>query len=96
MGKIKSINYWYHRARWFLFSRISFKKNYQVYGFVRRVALEDSLIDYGDKTYKGRLSSASLESYASIAKIIQKVRPDEIYHLARKVIAILLKMSFLL
>ncbi len=61
------------------------KKNYQVYGFVRRVALEDEshrLWRIKHIKRKIRLSSASLESYASIAKIIQKVRPDEIYHLA--------------
>ena len=27
------------------------------------------------------MNSASLESYASIVKIIQKIKPDEIYHL---------------
>ena len=60
------------------------KKKYQVFGIVRRVALEDEthrlwrikhLLD------KIKLSSASLESYASIVKIVQKIKPDEIYHL---------------
>ena len=60
------------------------KKKYQVHGLIRRVAAED-------KTHRlWRLKHllndiilhpASLESYASIVKIIQKIRPDEIYHL---------------
>ena len=59
-------------------------KNYQVYGLVRRVALEDEShrlwrIKHLLKNVK--LNSASLESYASIVKIIQKIKPDEIYHL---------------
>ena len=61
------------------------KKNYQVYGFVRRVALEDEthrLWRIKHLLKKVKLSSASLESYASIVKIIQKIKPDEIYHLA--------------
>ena len=60
------------------------KKNYQVHGVIRRVALEDKthrlwrlqkIID------KITIHSASLESYASIIKIIQKIKPTEIYHL---------------
>tara|TARA_Y100000768_G_scaffold385983_1_gene373325 strand:+ start:1698 stop:2693 length:996 start_codon:yes stop_codon:yes gene_type:complete len=61
------------------------KKKYKVYGFVRRVALEDEthrLWRIRHLLKKVNLSSASLESYASIVKIIQKVKPDEIYHLA--------------
>ena len=61
------------------------KKNYQVYGFVRRVALEDEthrLWRIKHLKNKLHLSSASLESYASIVKIIQKIKPDEVYHLA--------------
>ena len=60
------------------------KKNYQVYGLVRRVALEDEshrLWRIKHLLKKVKLSSASLESYASIVKIIQKIKPDEIYHL---------------
>ena len=61
------------------------KKGYQVHGIIRRVALEDethrlwrirNILD--DIT----LHSASLESYASIFKIVQKIKPDEVYHLA--------------
>ena len=59
-------------------------KGYEVHGIVRRVALEDethrlwrirNILD--DLT----LHSASLESYASLFKIVQKVEPDEVYHL---------------
>ncbi len=60
------------------------KKKYKVYGIVRRVALEDEahrLWRIKHLLKKINLSSASLESYASIVKIIQKIKPDEIYHL---------------
>ena len=61
------------------------KKKYKVYGFVRRVALEyetHRLWRIRNIKNKLHLDSASLESYASIVKIIQKIKPDEIYHLA--------------
>ena len=60
-------------------------KGYKVYGFVRRVALED------EQNRMSRISHildqievipGSLESYPSIHKAISKVKPDEIYHLA--------------
>ena len=60
------------------------KKGYEVHGIVRRVALEDvthrlwrlkKILD------KITLHSASLESYASLVKIIQKTKPNETYHL---------------
>jgi GDPmannose 4,6-dehydratase len=60
-------------------------KNYNVHGIVRRVALEDEnhrlwrLRNIKDKIH---LHSGSLESFASLAQIINKVKPDEIYHLA--------------
>ena len=60
------------------------KKKYQVFGIVRRVALEDEthrLWRIKHLLNKIKLSSASLESYASIVKIVQKIKPDEIYHL---------------
>ena len=60
-------------------------KGYEVHGIVRRVALEDAT----HRLWRIRkilndiiLHSASLESYASIFKIVQKVKPDEVYHLA--------------
>ena len=61
------------------------KKNYKVHGIVRRVALEDKthrLWRIKNILKQIDLHSASLESYASIVKIIQKVKPHEIYHLA--------------
>ncbi len=60
------------------------KKKYQVYGIIRRVALEDEthrMWRIKHLLKKINISSASLESYASIAKIISKIKPDEIYHL---------------
>ena len=60
------------------------KKKYKVYGIVRRVALEDEthrLWRIKHLLKKIELKSASLESYASLVKIIQKIKPDEIYHL---------------
>tara|TARA_B100000959_G_scaffold268423_1_gene313117 strand:- start:453 stop:1436 length:984 start_codon:yes stop_codon:yes gene_type:complete len=61
------------------------KKNYKVHGIVRRVALEDKihrLWRLRKILNKLKLHAASLESYASLVKIIQKVKPDEVYHLA--------------
>ncbi len=61
------------------------KKGYQVHGTVRRVALEDPehrlrrIRHIVDKLY---LEAGSLESYASVFNIIEKVKPDECYHLA--------------
>ncbi len=60
-------------------------KGYEVHGIVRRVAIEDPehrlwrikhLLD------KITLHSASLESFASIFNVVDKVQPDECYHLA--------------
>ena len=60
-------------------------KGYEVHGIVRRVALEDK----AHRVWRIRnildditLHSASLESYASLFKIVHKVKPDELYHLA--------------
>lgn len=61
------------------------KKGYDVHGIVRRVAMEDPehhlwrirhIID------KIIIHSGSLESYASIFKVVENVLPDECYHLA--------------
>ena len=60
------------------------KKKYKVHGIVRRVALEDRthrLWRLKSILKKINLHAASLESYASIVKIIQKIKPNEIYHL---------------
>ena len=61
------------------------KKNYEVQGVIRRLALEDEthrLWRIRKIRDKITLHSGSLESFPSIAKIINKVQPDEIYHLA--------------
>ena len=60
-------------------------KGYQVHGMVRRVALEDPehrLWRIRHILDKLILHSASLESYASIFNVIDKIKPDECYHLA--------------
>ena len=60
-------------------------KKYQVHGIVRRVALENEthrLWRIAKIKNKIKLHPGSMESYASLAKIIQKIKPSEIYHLA--------------
>ena len=60
------------------------KKKYSVHGIIRRVALEDEthrLWRIKNIRKKITLHAASLESYASLAKIIQKIKPNELYHL---------------
>ena len=60
------------------------KKNYKVHGLVRRVALEDEnhrLWRIRHLVQKITLHAASLESYASLVKIIQRIKPTEVYHL---------------
>ena len=60
------------------------KKKYKVHGIIRRVALEDAthrLWRLQRILKQINLHPASLESYASIVKIIQEVKPTEIYHL---------------
>ena len=60
-------------------------KGYEVYGIVRRVALEDPvhrMWRLRSVVERIHLVPASLESYPSIIAAIQKVRPDECYHLA--------------
>ncbi len=61
------------------------EKDYEVHGIVRRVAFEDPahrLWRIKHITDKICLHAASLESYASIFNVVEKVRPDECYHLA--------------
>jgi GDPmannose 4,6-dehydratase len=61
------------------------ERGYQVHGIIRRVALEDPrhhlwrLQHILDRII---LHPGSIESYASIFKIVEKVKPDECYHLA--------------
>jgi GDPmannose 4,6-dehydratase len=61
------------------------EKGYEVHGTVRRVAIEDP----EHRLWRIRhildrlvLHAASLESFASIFNVVDKVQPDEIYHLA--------------
>jgi GDPmannose 4,6-dehydratase len=61
------------------------EKGYEVYGLVRRVALEDPehrlsrLLPVLDRLH---LKAGSVESYASVHEVVAHVRPDECYHLA--------------
>ena len=58
---------------------------YEVHGIVRRVALEDPDHRLGrlkDIRNRLHLHAASLESYASIHRVVHEVQPDECYHLA--------------
>jgi GDPmannose 4,6-dehydratase len=61
------------------------EQGYEVHGVVRRVALQDPLhrlarIDH--LTGRIQLHAASLESFPSLYQVLQKVQPDECYHLA--------------
>jgi GDPmannose 4,6-dehydratase len=61
------------------------EKGYEVHGTVRRVAIEDPehrLWRIRHILDKLILHAASLESFASIFNVMDKVQPDEIYHLA--------------
>jgi len=61
------------------------EKGYEVHGIVRRVAIEDPehrLWRIRHILDKIILHPASMESYASIFKVVDKVKPDECYHLA--------------
>jgi GDPmannose 4,6-dehydratase len=60
-------------------------KGYEVHGAVRRVALEDPehrLIRLSAVRDRVVLHAASLESFASVYRLVAKVAPDECYHLA--------------
>ncbi|HTY45846.1 MAG TPA: GDP-mannose 4,6-dehydratase [Patescibacteria group bacterium] len=66
-------------------SEFLLERGYQVHGMVRRVALEDAehhLWRIKHILNKVILHPGSLESYPSIFKIIEKVKPQECYHLA--------------
>ena len=61
------------------------EKGYEVHGIIRRVALEDPehrLWRIRHVLDRITLHTASLESYASIFNVVEKVKPDECYHLA--------------
>src|SRR5947199_8436972 len=60
-------------------------KGYEVHGIVRRVALEDPenrLNRLQAVLPRLKLHAGSLESYASLHQVVEKVLPDECYHLA--------------
>ena len=60
------------------------KKKYKVHGIIRRVAMEDQdhrLWRIKHILNKITIHSATLESYASLVKIISVVKPTELYHL---------------
>ena len=66
-------------------SELLLEKGYEVHGIVRRVAIEDPERRlWRIKHLQDRLifHSASLESYASIFKVVDKIKPTECYHLA--------------
>lgn len=61
------------------------QKGYEVHGMVRRVALEDPshrMWRINHICKEVRLHASSLESYPSIVKVFNDVKPDECYHLA--------------
>src|SRR3954469_10296485 len=60
-------------------------KGYEVHGIVRRVAIEDPYHRLARIQHLQDivvLHAASLEAYASIHKVVERVQPDECYHLA--------------
>ena len=63
------------------------KKGYKVHGIVRRAALEfEEHRLWRLRKIKNDLNlhAASLESYASLFKVVEKINPDEVYHLASR------------
>ena len=61
------------------------EKGYDVHGIVRRVAIEDPehrLWRIRHILDRINVHAASLDSFPSIFNVVDKVRPDEIYHLA--------------
>ena len=61
------------------------KKKYEVHGVVRREALEDQKHRlWRIKKIKNdiKLHATSIENYLNLYKIIKKINPDEVYHLA--------------
>src|SRR5438034_1124758 len=66
-------------------SELLLEKGYSVHGIIRRVALEDPdhhLWRLRNVLKDLDLHSASLESFASLHRVIRSVKPDECYHLA--------------
>lgn len=66
-------------------SELLLDKGYEVHGIVRRVALEDPahrLWRINHLLDRVTLHAATMESYASLFNVVEKVRPHECYHLA--------------
>jgi GDPmannose 4,6-dehydratase len=66
-------------------AEVLLEKGYRVHGLVRRVALEDPEHRFWRIRHiveDVELHSASLESFASLYRVIRAVQPDECYHLA--------------
>jgi len=66
-------------------SELLLSKGYEVHGIVRRVALESEtrrLWRLRDILKDITLHSGSVDSYARLFNIFQKVKPDEVYHLS--------------
>ncbi len=68
-------------------SEFLLKKGYEVHGIIRRVGIEDqdnrlSRIKHLIGNPNFHLHYGSLESYSSLINIVDKVKPDELYHLA--------------
>jgi len=65
-------------------SGLLLEKGYEVHGILRRVALEDPehrLWRIKDILNKVKLHPGSLENYASLFDVVEKIKPDECYHL---------------
>ncbi len=61
------------------------EKGYEVHGIVRRVAFEDPahrLWRIGHLLDRLELHAGTLESYASLFNVVERVQPEECYHLA--------------
>jgi len=61
------------------------EKGYEVFGYVRRVALEDPehrLSRLLPILNRLQLKAGSVDSYASVHEVMADVKPDECYHLA--------------
>ena len=66
-------------------SELLLEKGYEVHGIIRRVALEDPqhhLWRLRHVLDKIQLHAASMESFASLFRVVAEVKPDECYHLA--------------
>ena len=66
-------------------SELLLEKGYEVHGIIRRVALEDPQHHMWRLRHildKIQLHAASMESFASLFRVVAEVKPDECYHLA--------------